>query len=125
MAIVKHLFKDHKATSPFLVDILGSVTLGASGAITATAGKGFTVSKSGTGAYTIVLDAQSGVPAILVVNANIVAVAPSAVYVVSAVAATGTIVLNTALVAAPGTIANLAAGTLNFRITVQNARYVG
>ena len=126
MAIVKHLFKDQKATSPFLVFIAGAVSLGAAGAISATYGKGFTIAKTGTGIYTVTLDARGGVPAILGADANVIgASAPALAYITAATPATGVIEISTALASTPGTIANVASGMLSFSVVVQNARYVG
>lgn len=127
MALYKHLYSDRKATQPFLVDVIGKVAIGASGAVGTATGKGFTVARTGAGVYTITLDARGGVPNVLYAHASIVAAigSQSRVFVTLINTTTGVItVTNTG--AGDTTAADPANGAvLQFAITVQNSKYTG
>lgn len=72
MAILRKLFPAPKTLQPNLVQIYGKVAIGASGAVGTASGKGFTVTRTGAGLYTITLDAQTSVPAILYADVKVV-----------------------------------------------------
>lgn len=55
-----------------LVFIAGKVAIGATGAVGAQTGKGFAITRTGAGAYTLTLSGRGGVAAILFAQANIV-----------------------------------------------------
>lgn len=61
-----------KTIQPELVVIAGRVAIGATGAVGASTGKGFTVTRTGAGLYTITLDAAGAVPALLFGMADVV-----------------------------------------------------
>jgi len=72
MALIKKLFNQYRTTNPFTVCIEGMVDIGSTGAVGTAHGKGFTVTRTGTGAYTIALVAQNGVYDILNANASVI-----------------------------------------------------
>jgi hypothetical protein len=72
MAILRKLCPAPKTLQPNLVSIFGKVAIGASGAVGTASGKGFTVTRTGAGLYTITLDAQTSVPAILYADVKVV-----------------------------------------------------
>ena len=72
MALLKKLFNQYRTTNPFTVCIEGMVEIGSTGAVSTAHGKGFTVTRTGTGAYTIALVAQNGVFDILAANASVI-----------------------------------------------------
>jgi hypothetical protein len=72
MAIVRRLYPAAKTFQPYLVDVVGNVAIGATGAVGAATGRGFTVTRTGTGLYTVTLDANVSVPAIIHCDAMIV-----------------------------------------------------
>lgn len=65
MAILRKLYPSPKTLQPNLVNIFGKVAIGASGAVGTASGKGFTVTRTGAGLYTITIDANVSIPAIL------------------------------------------------------------
>lgn len=126
MAIQRRLHKDLATVQPRLVDIAGRVSATTGGAVNVTTGKGFTVTKTGTGLYKIVLDASpSGkVPDILHVAVDVgfaTGTAQNMVKVLTIVPSTATITLQTSTTQAPDTAANLTSGAfLMLRVLVQN-----
>lgn len=70
MAIIRKRFKP-EVCQPGLVIISGRVAIGATGAVGTATGRGFTVTRTGAGLYTITLDSSGGVPAILSVWADV------------------------------------------------------
>lgn len=72
MAIYRKLYPSPKTLQPNLVNIFGKVAIGASGAVGTASGKGFTVTRTGAGLYTITIDAVTSVPDILYCNAVVV-----------------------------------------------------
>jgi hypothetical protein len=68
MAMIRKLF-GLQAPAPGLVVVSGRVAIGATGAVGAQTGKGFSVARTGTGLYTVTLDSSGGVPNILFANA--------------------------------------------------------
>lgn len=72
MAIIRKLTPPMKTMQPFLVDIVGKVAIGSTGAVGTASGKGFTVTRTGAGLYTITLDAQNSVPDILYAHVDVV-----------------------------------------------------
>lgn len=72
MALIKKLFNQYRTTNPFTVCIEGMVAIGSTGAVSTAHGKGFTVTRTGVGAYTIALVAQNGVFDILSANASVI-----------------------------------------------------
>lgn len=126
MAIVRHLY-DPQAMQPRLVDVVGRVAITTSGAVSTQTGRGFTVTKTGTGLYKIVLDAQGGkVPDILDARVDVgfaTGTATLTAKVLTISATTATITLQTATAAAPNTAADLTSGSfLMLRVVVQNSK---
>lgn len=72
MAILRRLYPSPKTLQPHLVDVVGKVAIGSTGAVGTASGKGFTVTRTGAGLYTITLDAQNSVPAILYADVKVV-----------------------------------------------------
>lgn len=72
MAILRRLYPAAKTLQPYLVMVAGKVAIGASGAVGTASGKGFTVTRTGTGLYTVTLDANVSVPDILHASADVV-----------------------------------------------------
>lgn len=72
MALLKKLFNQYRTTNPFTVCVEGNVLIGSTGAVSTQHGKGFTVTRTGTGAYTIALVAQNGVYDILNANVSVI-----------------------------------------------------
>jgi hypothetical protein len=72
MAILRKLYPSPKTLQPNLVNIFGKVAIGASGAVGTATGKGFTVTRTGAGLYTITIDANVSVPAILYCDPRVV-----------------------------------------------------
>lgn len=72
MAILRHLYPAAKLLQPYIVQVVGKVAIGSSGAVGTASGKGFTVTRTGTGLYTITLDAQTSVPDILYAHVDVV-----------------------------------------------------
>lgn len=74
MSILKRLYPPPKTLQPHLVQVVGKVAIGATGAVGAASGKGFTVTRTGAGLYTITLDTtHASVPAILFADVKVVA----------------------------------------------------
>lgn len=71
MAMIRKMFKP-MAPQPGVVVISGRVAIGATGAVGAATGRGFTVTRTGTGLYTITLDSSGGVPAILAAFVDVI-----------------------------------------------------
>lgn len=65
MAIYRRLFTNVKTAQPDVVFLFGRALIGATGSITSQSGKGLTFARTGTGNYTITLDARNGIPEIL------------------------------------------------------------
>lgn len=72
MAIIRKLSMPPKTMQPNLVSIFGKVAIGSTGAVGTASGKGFTVTRGGAGLYTITIDAQNSVPAILYADVKVV-----------------------------------------------------
>lgn len=129
MAIYRHMYKDLKVTQPFVVDVIGKVAIGSTGAVGTATGKGFTVTRTGAGLYTITLDARNGVPAILWADVRIVFATGANTQVaniLTMVATTGVITIQTNDAGTPDTAADPPSGSvLTFRISIQNASYIG
>lgn len=127
MAYVRHIYHDFGALQPRLIDVSGRVAITTSGAVSTKTGRGFTVTKTGTGLYSIKLDAQGSiVPDILSVLVDVgfaTGTAQLMVKVLTISAATATITLQTSTVAAPNTAADLTTGSfLMLRVVVQNQK---
>lgn len=129
MALYRHMYKDLKVTQPFVVDVIGKVAIGASGAVGTATGRGFTVTRTGAGAYSITLDARNGVPNILWADAKIVFATGTntqSAYVLTLNATTGVVTVQTNDAGTVDTAADPPSGSiLTFRIAVQNASYSG
>ena len=125
MALYRNFYRDYKATSPFVVEIFGLATIGASAAVTAQVGRGSTMSKvSGTGKYQILLDARGGVPTIL--TADFTPVHATNAYTVAVTGFNTTTGVITLTVSLAGTPTDPASGSqIGFRIAVLNNRYTG
>lgn len=126
MAIYGTLYPGAKALQPNLVSVVGKVAIGSTGAVGAASGKGFTVTRTGAGLYTITLSsAINSVPDILYANVSVVPVSGGAcqtatVLTLNAAAKKITVQCNDA-----GTV-NVAADPpsgciLQFHIVVQNS----
>lgn len=63
---------DVKIPQPYVVAVAGHVAIGSTGAVGTATGKGFTVTRTGAGLYTITLDSNGAVPAILAAIADVV-----------------------------------------------------
>lgn len=72
MAIVRRLYKESKYCEPEVVCIVGRVAIGATGAVGTATGKGFTVTRTGAGLYTITPDSSGAVPNILACFADVI-----------------------------------------------------
>lgn len=73
MAIVRRLYNQYRSSNPYEVEIRGNVVIGASGAVGAQTGLGFSVVKEvGTGTYTITLDADHGLIELYDASADVV-----------------------------------------------------
>jgi hypothetical protein len=112
---------------PGLVHVEGSIGITAAGAVVAPQPRGATVAHTGTGVYTITLDATGGVPGIVNVESWVqhdsATVIPYA-QVRTAVASTGVITLTTGTTI--GTAADLPSGaTLRFRVVVRDVSITG
>jgi hypothetical protein len=85
--------------------LAGNVLIGASGAVSTRTGRGFTITRTGTGLYTVTID---GVGALPIVFANAVVVHATAhVAVINTITPSArTFTLTTATAAAPGTAAD-------------------
>lgn len=131
MAIVSKLFKGlagPSVTQPNLVLVAGRVAIGATGAVGAQTGKGFTVARTGVGAYTITVTSSGGVPAILSADVSIANDSATTHFVafVRTTPTTGVITVHTAAAATPGTAADPASGaSLSLRLVVQNSAITG
>lgn len=125
MAIVSHLY-DAMNTQPRLVDISGLVTIGGTGAVGVTKGKGFRVTRTAPGLYTITIIAQANkVPDILNAWVDVVLSTGGATMlakVLTMVPGTATVTIQTSLVSAPGVAADPASGALiQLCLVVQNS----
>lgn len=129
MAIVKRTYKDFKLTQPFVVDVVGKVAIGATGAVGAATGKGFVVTRTGAGLYTITITATSGVPVILWAHADVVfatAGNTQTAKILTLNATSGLITLQTNDAGTVDVAADPPSGSiLIFRISIQNASYSG
>lgn len=124
MALYRHMYRDLLITQPALVEVVGRLrfTDGA-GAFVAT-GRGFTAARTGTGTFTITLDARGGVPDILGVSViHTHSTTNQAVRVTSVVPSTGVVTFQIHVV---GTATDPSINCqIFFRVTVQNNRYAG
>jgi hypothetical protein len=93
MALLKKLFNQYRTTNPFTVCIEGMVDIGSTGAVGTAHGKGFTVTRTGTGAYTIALVSQGGVFDILAANASVIHSTSRKVQLLTASAAGGSMTI--------------------------------
>jgi hypothetical protein len=74
MAIVRRLYNQARFGNPYEVQIRGNVAIGASGAVGAQVGLGFSVVKeAGAGTYTVTLDAENGLIEVYDVSASVIA----------------------------------------------------
>jgi hypothetical protein len=79
MAIYGMLYPGPKAQQPNLVLVAGKVAIGSTGAVGTQSGKGFSVTRTGAGLYTITFtSAINSVPDILYADVNIVSVSGGA-----------------------------------------------
>lgn len=129
MAIVKRTYNDLKMTQPFVVDIAGKVAIGSTGAVGTATGKGFVVTRTGAGLYTITITATSGVPAILWAAVDVVfatAGNTQTAKILTMNATTGVVTIQCNDAGTVDVAADPPSGSLLiFRISVQNASYVG
>jgi len=131
MAITRKRFKP-EVMQPGVVFIAGRVAIGATGAVGAQTGKGFSVTRTGTGLYTITIDTSSvggvnttrGVPAILHAQLDIAPAAANATQyatVLTFAPTTGTLTVQTSTEATPNTAADPPSGSfLQVFLVVQN-----
>lgn len=125
MAIVSHLYPVQN-TQPRLVNIFGNVAIGGSGAVGVIKGKGFTITRTAAGLYTITITAQaSKVPDILNAWVDVIFATGTATLtakVLTLVPSTATVTIQTATAAAPNTAADPTSGAiLQLRLVVQNS----
>lgn len=129
MALYRNMWDRSKVTTPFLVDVVGKVAIGATGAVGAASGKGFTVTRSGAGLYTITLDAKGGVPTILWAHADVVFATGTntqTAKILTLNATTGVVTLQCNDAGTVDVAADPPSGSvLIFRISVQNQKYTG
>jgi hypothetical protein len=129
MAIVKRTYDDLKLTQPFVVDIVGKVAIGSTGAVGTATGKGFVVTRTGAGLYTITITATNGVPAILWAHVDVVfatAGNTQTAKILTINATTGVVTIQTNDAGTVDVAADPPSGSiLIFRVAVQNANYVG
>lgn len=125
MAINSRLYPGIPTTSPGVVLISGYVNIGSTGAVGTQVGKGFAVTRTGTGAYTIQITssgAAASVPAVLYAVATLAYDNDTNYKVnVRTTPTTGALTVKTAAEAAPGTPADPPSGSkLQFFALVQN-----
>jgi hypothetical protein len=125
MAITRHLYPPAQTFQPRLVEIVGRVAIGSSGAVGAQTGKGFSVTRTGTGLYKVTIDTIGGaVGDILHADARLVFATGSTVQgakVLTISPSTAAVTLQTDG-STPGTAADPASGSfLEIRIIVQNS----
>jgi hypothetical protein len=126
MALYRNLNKDLKTTSPFLVAVVGKATIGASGAVTSQIGKGATVARTGTGVYTVTIDARGGVPDIVYASIRSMGATAYVAAIGAPNVATGVVTFTISAAATPGTAVDPATGTqIGYLILVQNQKYAG
>lgn len=128
MAMNRKLFRPLTA-QPGLVCVTGRVAIGGTGAVGTATGKGFVVTRTNTGLYTITLDSTGGVPNILSAWVDVGFGTGSAqlmAKVLTIVPASKLVTVQTSTVAAPNTAADpTTASFLQFQIWVQNTSSVG
>jgi hypothetical protein len=122
MAFINRLFQAYRTPSPFVVDVMGSVDIGASGAVGTQYGKGFSVSRVSAGVYTITVQSQGGFIAMLDCSANVLKDEGHQAIVSDFSLAAGTFRVETSVQGSDGsTNADPASGSrLCFRCTLQN-----
>lgn len=129
MAINKHLNKDLKISTPFCVAVVGKVAIGASGAVGTQSGKGFAITRTGAGLYTITITATNGVPAILYADVRVVFATANNTQnaaILTMNATTGVITLQTNDAGTVDVAADPPSGSiLTFLAIIQNSAYVG
>lgn len=121
MAIVRRLYNQARMGNPYEVSIRGNVLIGSSGAVGVQQGLGFSVVKeSGTGTYTVTLDAEHGVIELYDVSATVIASSTDLIAHVTAYSlANGTFTIVTETDG--GTATNPSSGArLCFRCVVKN-----
>lgn len=124
MAINAHLHKNLSVFQPGLVIIAGRVAIGSTGAVGTQTGKGFAVTRTGAGRYTVTITSNGGVPAILFAQANVgfgTVTNTQAAYIVTLAASTGTFTLETVDNGTQDTVADPPSGAfLQIFAVVQN-----
>lgn len=124
MAILRKLYPSPKTLQPNLVNIFGKVAIGSTGAVGTASGKGFTVTRTGAGLYTITIDANVSVPAILYCDPRVVFATANntqQVHVLSLDAANKKVTLQCNDAGTVDVAADPPSGSfLSFMITVQN-----
>ena len=103
-------FSDHS-----LVFVAGKVAIGATGAVGTKTGKGFTVTRTGAGLYTITLDGTGGCANILHVDLMIVPASAGATQLATVLthgASTRTVTVQTSAEATPNTAADPPSGSI-------------
>ena len=131
MAINRKLFKGvagPAAVQPGVIIVTGRVAIGATGAVGAQTGEGFTVARSNTGLYTITITSTNGVPAILSAFVKIGNNSNTVQHFAyeKTLPTTGIITVVTVAADAPETAADPASGSfLQFVAFVQNVSVTG
>ena len=129
MAIRKYLYPAAQVFQPELVVVAGRVAIGASGAVGAQTGKGFSVTRTGAGLYSITLDADSGVGDILHCSVDLAFATANntqTAKILTITAGTGVITIQCNDAGTVDTAADPPSGSiLLFSAVVQNASYTG
>lgn len=129
MAIIRRTFPGANASQPNLIMVAGRVAIGATGAVGASVGKLFTVTRTAAGLYTVTLDSSGAVPAIVYAAANLVFATGSDTQTVSILTLDATNKKITLQVNDAGTVDTAAdppsGSILQFLILVQNTVSVG
>lgn len=124
MALNQHLYPGAVSTNTSTVLIAGKVAIGSTGAVGAATGKGFVVTRTGVGRYSITLSASSGVPAILWADVKVVfatATNTQAAFLLTLAESTGVVTAVTVDSGTQDTAADPPSGSfLSFAILVKN-----
>jgi hypothetical protein len=125
MAITRKRYPAAQAMQPYLVDIVGRVAIGSSGAVGTQTGKGFSVTRTGAGLYTISISGvNSQVPAILFADVSVGFATGSTPYtatVLTMSATSANVTIQVSALSAPGTAADPPSGSfIMLRLVVQN-----
>lgn len=128
MAMIRKRFNP-QIPQPGVVIVSGRVAIGATGAVGASTGKGFTVARTGAGLYTLTLDSAGGVPNILTAWVDVgfaTGTNTQTAKVLTIVPASKLVTLQTADAGALDTAADPPSGSfLQFTLFVQNTSSVG